>query len=343
MPDNTLSTLDKIKKKVRLLTNNLSVNQLSDSDLTDYINTFVLYDFPQSVQLLTLKKNLTFYTQPFVDTYQNNTVNPSDPLYNLNNKYLFFEPNVWVNGSPVGYTQLPVQMYNNFPDIPSVQIIGSGDDSTTLFEDFVNGIGVDSNESKILRNSVIFSSLDTNNNPIVVIDDPQYDADSDYPLETGDLVNQNDPSTIVGDINYLTGEYSVDFTDVPGDGKDIYLQIVKYQAAKPSLVMFFDNKFVIRPVPDKTYKVEVLAHQRPMELVNNNSPEIAAWFQYIAAGAANKFYEENSDVDGMQRMLSIMDTQQELILTSTVRMLNNQPPTSLINNNTVFRRVPWRQ
>ena len=82
-PDNSLSTLSQIQTKVRRLTRSVSENQLATADLNNYINTFVLYDFPEHLRLLNLKTVLTFYTQPFVDTYTNNTSDPTNPLYNF--------------------------------------------------------------------------------------------------------------------------------------------------------------------------------------------------------------------------------------------------------------------
>jgi len=61
MPDSTLSTLAQIKTKVRRLTRSISEQQLSESDLESYINTAVLYDFPEHLRHFNLKTNFTFY------------------------------------------------------------------------------------------------------------------------------------------------------------------------------------------------------------------------------------------------------------------------------------------
>lgn len=63
------STLAAIQTKVRRLTRTPSTAQLSVADLNEYINTFILYDFPEHLRLFDLRTTFTFTTQPFQDTY----------------------------------------------------------------------------------------------------------------------------------------------------------------------------------------------------------------------------------------------------------------------------------
>ena len=42
------ATLGAIRNKVRLLTHSPSTAQLADADIDQYVNTFILYDFPSS-------------------------------------------------------------------------------------------------------------------------------------------------------------------------------------------------------------------------------------------------------------------------------------------------------
>ena len=60
-------TLLNIQTKVRRLTRNPSESTLTTDQLNEYINTFILYDFPSNIRLLSLRTTLTFYTQPNVD------------------------------------------------------------------------------------------------------------------------------------------------------------------------------------------------------------------------------------------------------------------------------------
>jgi len=64
MPDSTLSTLEQIRIKVRRLTRSPSTSQITDASINDYINTFILYDFPEHLKTSYLRKTFTFYTEP---------------------------------------------------------------------------------------------------------------------------------------------------------------------------------------------------------------------------------------------------------------------------------------
>src|SRR5277367_1825186 len=97
------SSLQAIQTKVRRLTRSPSVNQLSDGDLNQYINTFVLYDFPEHLRLFNLRTTFTFYTQPFVDAYPTNLSPISNaeviyPLQNFDNLYLTIHPPIYIAG-----------------------------------------------------------------------------------------------------------------------------------------------------------------------------------------------------------------------------------------------------
>ena len=74
------STLTAIRIKIRRLTRSPSQALITDAQIDDYINTFVLYDFPESLRLSTFRTMLTFYTQPNIDTYETNTVDTTAPL-----------------------------------------------------------------------------------------------------------------------------------------------------------------------------------------------------------------------------------------------------------------------
>jgi len=50
-PDASLSKLESIRTKIRRLTRSPSSAQITNAQIDDYINTFVLYDFPEYIQI----------------------------------------------------------------------------------------------------------------------------------------------------------------------------------------------------------------------------------------------------------------------------------------------------
>src|SRR5271154_2854070 len=99
------STLQAIYTKVRRLTRSPSLSQISNDQLNEYVNTFILYDFPEHLRLFSLRKILTFYTQPGVDVYETNTTVTTDPLYNFKNIYVAVHQPVFIAGIQSFYTQ----------------------------------------------------------------------------------------------------------------------------------------------------------------------------------------------------------------------------------------------
>ena len=90
------ATLQAIQTKVRRLTRSPSESQLSTVDLNNYINTSILYDFPEHLRLFKLRTVLTFYTHPYQDVYYTNPTDQDDPLYNFHDLQLII---------PYGYNQ----------------------------------------------------------------------------------------------------------------------------------------------------------------------------------------------------------------------------------------------
>lgn len=335
MADSTYSTLSDIIIKVRRLTRSPSSNQITDAQITEYINTFILYDFPEQLRLFTLRKNLTFYTQPYVDIYEENTVNQYDPLYNFKNKYISIHPPVYVSGNEVFYTQSEDQYYRLYPKITNQIQIGTGDGGTMLYTGTITGV-------PIYRNTVIFSSIDSNNEGITVVDQPKSNPTTGYPMDEGDLVEPNYTLIDRGDINYVTGVYSVTFPAPPAAGKPIYLQAVQYSVNVPQAVLYFDSKFVLRPVPDKAYAIQVDVMQRPSELlVSNQLPELAEWWQYIAYGSAKKIFDDRMDPESIKIIYPEFKKQEDMILRRTIRQYSNERSSTIYTDQTEALVSGW--
>jgi hypothetical protein len=302
-PDSSLSSLVQIRTKVRRLTRSPSTSQLTEQQIDDYINTFVLYDFPE----FTLDKKLTFYLMPNIDQYGNNTVNADDPLYNFVNISLSVQTPVYVGGEVVYLSQSREQFYGQYPKYNYEESIGTGDDSTVAFSGTLSNV-------PLLARTVMFSSIDSSGNGIVISDVPRMDGVTGLQTQVGDLVVPDDTAS-VGTINYLTGVYSFTFGTAPGDGEDVVAQAYKYATGKPTAVLYEDNTFIFRPVPDKSYRVEIDAFKRPTELLADaDEPELAQWWQYIAYGASKKVFEDRMDVESVQAIMPEFMRQRSLVL-----------------------------
>jgi hypothetical protein len=309
------SSLVAIQTLTRRLTRSPSTSQLSDYDLNQFINTFVLYDFPEQLRLFNLRTLLTFYTQPGVDEYATNTTNPLDPLYNFKNKYIAVHPPVYLAGIQGFYTQWRDVFYGYYPQtqtIADTQLRGDGTSGP-----FAGKIVA----SPSIQRSINFNCLDTTGTAMVLTDSPLDNVNGIL----GQLNYLTNSFIVYGSINYITGAYSLVFPNPTLVAAPIWVENIAYQPGKPLAVLYYDDKFTIRPVPDKVYTIEFEVDIQPTELLaTNQSPDLQQWWQYIAYGAAKKIFESRMDMESVQLIMPEFKQQERFVLRSTLTQQANE-------------------
>lgn len=347
-----VTSLLAIRNKVRLITRSMSVAQLSDAQLDQYINTYVLYDFPETLRLFNLKTTFSFYTLPFIDTYST-TTNEASPLYNFTNKYLVTDSPIYIAGYNALFSQSREEFYGIYPLVNSIASIGTtGDGVTVQFTGTVNSQQANVPQGStqfaaLLQNNVLFDSIDANGNGLGMQDSPITDLVTGNPTQYGYLYNAlttneqpydaiTNPNGIptlsfnapyfsqvgfptTNYINYVTGEYVVTFATAPANGIAINSQTVPLNPAIPQALLFYDGQFVVRPLPDQTYRVDMEVWIQPTELLNiGQSPELEEWWQLIAWGSAIKVFEDRMDYDSINMITPSWKYQESLVLRRTI-------------------------
>lgn len=337
------ATLQQIKDKVRLITRSLSTNILSDEKLEDYINTFILYDMPQHLDLFSLQSVFEFYAIPYQDVYETNTSVTTNPLYDFKNKYSSLEPPVYIGGYKASFSESREEYFNMYPKTPNIYTVGTGNGTLAAYNGTISALQGNSADTPtvILKNSVVFRSVDLNSNSLVM---------TDYPLtnnpEIGNLrvPNEDPTSTSTKDannfINYITGEYKVTFNTAPKNGKTIEVATQIETPSLPYSLLYYENKITLRPVPDQPYKIQINAVRQPTEFLNSlggnsQTPDLKGWWQYIAYGAAKKVFEDRMDLDSVQLILPEFKTQEKLVNRRTVKQLSSQSSPTIYNGTTV--------
>lgn len=299
------STLAAIRLKIRKLTRSPSESVLATSTIDEQVNTFIQYDFPEHLRLFSLKTTFEFFTQPNIDTYPPSTV-PTNPLYQFDQRYITFEGPVYIAGLEARLTQSREEFYRIFPFVNSIvntQIIGDG--VTVGFNGTLSQIPV-------LPNQVVFTVKDPNNNGLVLSDDGN-----------GNLTSPDGVST--GTVNYITGAFTLNWATAPALDAPIYSETYPYTPSKPTLVLYYDDTFVVRPIPNISYKIILDAYIRPTELLNSGqSPQLEEWWQYIAYGAAKKIFEDRMDLDSVQSIMPEYKKQEALVLRRTLVQQANE-------------------
>jgi hypothetical protein len=318
LPDDNYSTLANIRTKVRRLTRSPSVSQITDPNIDNYINTFVLYDFPEQLRTFALRKTLTFYTQPYVDTYSTVAAPSGDALYNFKNKYSSVHPPIYIAGYSAFFSQSREQFFGIYPKITSMVQVATGDNILTNFTGTLTGVPV-------LPNEVLFTSIDQFNNGLGLKDNG-----------LGDIVNLDGTATVpASTIDYVTGVYDINFSSAPDVDTPIYSQTVPYVAARPLAVLYYGNEFTLRPVPNSVYAVSMEVFIRPTELLNGTDiPELARWWQYIAYGASKKIFEDRMDQESVMAIMPEFKSQERIALRSTLVQYSNERTATIYTEQT---------
>lgn len=302
------ANLTRIQRKVRDLTGSPSQSQISTEDLNDYINTFILYDFPENLRLFTLRETLVFYTKPNIEIYdQNNT--DYDP-----NTIITVTKPVYVAGYEAFYSESRTQFYNIYPQINFEQDFASGNGGDTYTGS--------ATQTPFLRNNVTIGAIDVAGNSLQINDDGN-----------GNLIGDIGAGT--NTVDYITGAVNVTFSGNIPAGNKITLFVVPYVASRPNGVLFFNNQFFLRPIPDKIYRIEIEIYRQPTYLMNSSAiPELAQWWQYIAYGAAKKVLEDRQDLEGLSAIMAGFKEQERLVLRRTIVQQSNERVATIFTEQT---------
>jgi hypothetical protein len=314
--------------KVRRLTGSADTFQLPDVPdplnpysvgITDYINSFYYYDYPAQFRSLKLKDFYTFDTIQNVDTYAFDSENYTTvemPCYCMNREIALFNDPWSFYGANFNW-----QSQTNF---------AFGNGSQGIYTGATSAV-------PILRS--------VNNNPAFNIN-PNYQASRVQNIlitantATGTLnVTDDGNGNLIGDvgtppsssntIDYFTGEISVYFSENVPQGNQIQIQFNPFQPSIPLSILFFQNQFTLRPVPDQGYTIQLVAYRQPSQALANTpafqgSPELSEMWETIAFGAAKKIYEDRLDSDGVAMMDKALTERYQLNYTRTYAQLGKQ-------------------
>ena len=360
------SSLQAIQNKVRRITRSLSENLLPEADLNQYINTFVLNDFPEELRLFNLKTTFSFYTLPYVDRYST-TNDENSPLYNFTNKYITTQAPIFIAGYQSLYSESRERFYSIYPLVNSIANIGTtGNGLETQFSGVINSQQANIPQGInqfvcLLQNNVLFSSVDINNNGLAMKDSPILDDVTGNPTNYGYLYNSlsTNEQTFPGNtgqipvlslhapyfiqpgfplgnyINYITGEYTVTFPTAPQDGFTINSQTVPMNPSLPQALLFFDGDFIVLPVPDQPYRIDMEVFVQPAELLSaGQTPELSEWWEYIAVQTCMKIFEDRMDMDSMNMLAPRVKYYENLINRRTIVQQTSQRTSTIYTEQT---------
>jgi|SRR5688572_6290177 len=315
----SIATLNDIIVKVRRLTGSATTLQLTDAQIIDYINSFYLYDFPAEFRSLKLKDVYTFNTRQNVDVYPfdyNHWSTVQMPCYCMNREIkLFTDPwsfygvnynwqqqeNFDTGDGSAGAYSGTLQSTPLIRSVNNNPMVTTAVNPTTAFPAGVPpSFGTAGTFPSISRVQNILITANTASGTLNVTDDGN-----------GTLIG--DVANALGTINYQTGAIAnLTFSSAVPSGNNIQCQYNPVQPSIPLSIMFFQNQFTLRPVPDQGYNIKITSYRLPSQAllgstdsddpVTTGVPELLEWWETIAFGAAKKVYEDRLDAQGVALM-----------------------------------------
>lgn len=277
--------LSTIQTKVRNVTGRPSTDQLSDADLTNYINNYYVYTMPFELKEQIENQFLDFTTTPGTD------------VYSFPGGYFTDQPGAYADGFPMIFYQDPDVFYQDWPQQYAVDNIATG-----------NGVAV-TFAGGLQNPPLIIGTL------FIAADDPSGNQQLLTDQGNGTLTGNG-----TGTINYLTGAYSVTFGAAPAATAVIYAKYQGYAANRPQGVLFFNNEFTLRPVPDQAYAIRMQGYITPQLLVNpSDSPLQNEWGPLIAYGAALEIFADSGDNENIDRYFPIFKRYENVALGRTIQ------------------------
>lgn len=335
-PPGLPNTLGDIIQKVRRITKSPSPNQITDGQIIQYVNTYFLYDFPQELRLENTLSNFSFTTIPYQESYKL----PTDSVITV-------EPPVYINGYQSFFTQSQDKFYLLYPRLAiTASNIAVGNGSTGPYSFTLSN-------TPLLQNNLVISTVDASGNAQIATDIPVNTA-------TGKLMGDSVAPYIANTqsyIDYISGQGSITFSSIVANGVSINAQLVQYSPSRPVAMLFFQDTFYLRPVPDSAYLVNIQAYINPIACltgqmynpptvggttdtnypsppntanvpvgfqVDTETPQLKQWWQLIAWGAAMKVFEDRGDLENIQRFMPLFEKQKRLVLRRTLIEMANE-------------------
>jgi hypothetical protein len=307
-----ISTLQAIITKIRRLTGSADAFQLTDSQIEDYINSFYNYDFPSKFRSLKLKDTYYFDTIQGIDTYPFNSEQYSTvemPCFCMNREIKLFTDTQSFYGAFYNW-----QFQTNFAFADgTVGPYGGLTTGTPILRSVNNDPSNLNYPASRIQNILITANTATGT--LNVTDDGN-----------GNLIGD----CSAGTVNYFTGTIAgLVFTAAVPAGNPIQIQYNPQQPNIPIGILFYQNQFVLRPVPNQGYTISLTAYRLPTQALEDTpalqgTPELNEWWEVIAFGASKKIYQDRLDLDGVNMMDAFLQEQYSLVETRTYAQLGSQ-------------------
>jgi hypothetical protein len=154
--------------------------------------------------------------------------------------------------------------------------------------------------------AIYFNATDSNGNNVNVADSGQFlntNTNQGFLMNVGSPATGNTPLAAgyaagLNQINYFTGNCSIQFDVSIPAGVNINVNCIYFQTGLPRAILFYNNTLILRSPPDTQYLVELDAYLSPAAFLSSSAAlQFGYMAEYIARGAARKILSDTGDVE----------------------------------------------
>jgi len=348
------NTLAAIRTKVRRITGRPSASQISDVEIDGYVNTFYLYDMPGHLKMESLRYNYQFTTQPNIPAYdfptdlylsamppviiagyQSYMTQSRQNFFRLNPTLNFLQSQVYTGNGSNAYSG---QFLTNTPILPGFKTNPPGAYSDATIT--ANQIA-----PSLINWNVLVSAVGTPDATSGISQSYNLVDDGKGNLFADTDANSN-PINRRGTINYITGAINItNFPILVPVGNPINVQYVPYVASRPQSVVFFQDQFIVYPIPDQAYTVSFECYKLPTAFLNDSvgttSPQVKEWWQLLAYGASDKVFTDFGDLESAIKYRPLLEEQMNLVLRRTIVQCTSERVATIYTEQTQFPAYPF--
>lgn len=312
-----LNDFNYIAIKIRKITRRLSANELTDAELLDYINSFLVYDLSNHLRLFYNRQTYSFQLTPNVGIYS---------IATFKNQYITFEPPAYIDGYQLQYMQDSQAFYQMYPRLKYSVQLTTGTGAVGVYAGTYTYVPIE-------PNTVVISTVDTTGASIVATDNG-----------TGGLIGN---VVAGGTVNYATGAIAnITWTSAPAAGQPIYMSANEYRTSRPYTVLYFNNAFYFWPFPDRAYTFRITTYKNPeactsITLPGATYPELNQWADLIAYGTSLKILADNLDMENYAKVQILFDEAQRLVERRTLKQLSTQRAATIYGDATNWPGGSW--
>jgi len=280
--------LEQIVQKVRNITGTQDDQQLTDPQIVAFINTYYTFIMPYELKEQINLQPVNFFALPYED------------VYSLPGTFLTDQPMAYADGFPLIFYQDRDIFFQDWPQQYGQDAVATGDG---IVDNFVDN---------------------TQNFPVIegtyfITDGSQVVFDKSDGILYQTIGGIDTPA---GTIDYVTGAFDATFDTPPAASATIYDKYQAYQPARPQGVLWYNNVFTFRPIPDQVYQITLQGYINQVQLDENDmgsTPLQTEWGLLIAYGASCEIFSDRGDNQAYAETFQLMKRYENIALARTVQ------------------------